>query len=600
MSGRGRVKKERVTGNILGSLHMRVVLILVVLIVSVMAVVGTFLISWVSTYYYDDFTEQMNSVFTTNMYTALKSEAASDNGSDKLKTVLEAYSASLGISRYRNFYILDGQTGALLAGSDDSEPERTPAIISALDGKIGQEKRVTATYFDRAVPVIVEDKVAYIIYIKDTKQEMAALTNSLFTIIIRSILFALVIAVFLSLILSKTITTPIENLTRSAKLMSMGEFKTRLEVHSQDEIGVLTETFNDMAQVLHETLEKVEGERDKLNTLFQHMTDGVTAFSRDGKIIHINPAAEDMLGVHMEDNPTFEELYGSTGISFKRALDQTSTEFLERDHAVSGRVLKVYFASFGSGEGGVIAVVHDITEQFKLDQSRREFVANVSHELRTPLTNVKSYTETLMEMQEADPELSARFYQVILNETDRMTRIVKDLLTLSKLDYAKMDWRMSEFSVRKSIENVYDAMIIEAKNRSHSFTLDIDGELPNILGDQGRIEQVLVNIVGNAIKYTPDGGQIKINAKYAEGKTVITVSDTGIGIAKKDIPRLFERFYRVDKARSRAAGGTGLGLAIAREIIEHHGGSIEIESQLDVGTTATITIADKPRNKEEG
>lgn len=599
MSGRARDKKERVTGSLLRSLHMRLAMILVVLIIAVMAVVGTFLINWVSTYYFDDFTEQMNSAFTANMYSALKSEAASENGAEALKGALEAYSSSLGISSNRNFYILDGKTGAMLEGSDDSEPERTPAVISALGGKIGQEKRVSAAYFDRAVPIIIDDKVEYIVYIKDTKQDMAALTNSLFQIIIRAILFALVIAIILSLVLSKTITTPIENLTRSAKLMSMGEFKTRLEVHSQDEIGILTETFNDMAQVLHETLEKVEGERDKLNTLFLHMTDGVTAFSRNGEIIHINPAAEEMLGVRLEDKPSFEELYGSTGISFERVLSQKATEFLERDYAVSGRVLKVYFAAFGSGDGGVIAVVHDITEQFKLEQSRREFVANVSHELRTPLTNVKSYTETLMEMGEPEPELSARFYQVILNETDRMTRIVKDLLTLSKLDYAKMDWKISEFPIKKSIENVYDAMVIEAKNHKHEFTLDIEGDLPVISGDQGRIEQVIVNIVGNAIKYTPDGGVVKIKARHEGEFTVIQVSDTGIGIAEKDIPRLFERFYRVDKARSRAKGGTGLGLAIAREIIEHHGGTIKIESTLDVGTTATITLADRPTNEED-
>lgn len=595
-----REGKERVKGGFLGSLHMQLVLTLVVLIVAVMIVVGTFLINRVSTYFFDDFTEQMNSVFTANVYTALKNEAASENGAERLETVLEAYSASLGISSSRNFYILDGKTGAFLAGSDDQEPERTPAIITALGGKIGQERRIRKAYFDRAVPIIVEDQVKYVVYIKDTKQAMDELTASLFEIIIRAILFALIIAVFLSFLLSKTITTPIENLTRSAKLMSMGEFKTRLEVHSQDEIGILTETFNDMAQVLHETLEKVEGERDKLNTLFLHMTDGVTAFTREGKLMHMNPTAEELLGVRPEDEPCFEDIYGSTGISFERALSQKSSEFLERDLAVSGRMLKVYFAAFSAGDGGVIAVAHDSTEQFKLEQSRREFVANVSHELRTPLTNVKSYTETLMEMTDVEPEITARFYQVILNETDRMTRIVKDLLTLTKLDYAKMDWKMSEFPIRKCIENVYDAMAIEARNHKHSIKLNIQGELPVITGDQGRIEQVLVNIVGNAIKYTPDGGKINIYAHHEDDHTVIAVEDNGIGIPEKDIPRLFERFYRVDKARSREKGGTGLGLAITREIIEHHGGNIKVESQLDVGTKVTVTFADKPRSTDEG
>ena len=582
-------------GGLLRSLHMKLVLILVVLIVSVMAVVGTFLINRVNVYYYNDFTEQMNSVFTANLFTMLGNEASGDNGASRLKDALEAYSTSLGINSYRNFYILDGRTGSVLEGSNDEEPERTPAVIAALDGKIGQEKRLSVSYFDRAVPILEGDAVKYIVYIKDTKQAMRDLTGSLFTIILQSILFGLVIAVFLSFLLSKTITTPIENLTRSAKLMSLGEFKTKLEVHSQDEIGVLTETFNDMAQVLQDTLEKVQDERDKLGTLFLHMTDGVTAFSPDGKAIHINPAAEEMLGIHAEDELTFDDIYGELGVAFEKVMSRKSPDFIELDHEVAGRNLKLYFAAFGSGdaEGGALAVIHDNTEQFKLEEARREFVANVSHELRTPLTNVKSYTETLMETPDADPELAQRFYQVILNETDRMTRIVKDLLTLSKLDYAKMDWKEVRFSIAESIRNVCRAMEIEIKNHEHTLKVELSDDLPVIEGDRERIEQVLTNIVANAVKYTPNGGRIEVKGVHGDGQTVITVRDNGIGIPEKDLPRLFERFYRVDKARSREKGGTGLGLAIAKEIVEHHGGSIQIDSEVDVGTTVTITLADR-------
>ena len=585
-----RAKKWRGYG--FRSLHMKLALILVLLIVSVMAVVGTFLFNRVSAHYYDDFTEQMNSVFNTNMFTMLKNEAVGDNGAARLKDALNAYSTALGINSTRNFYILDGETGKRLEGTSDDELERTAAIISALDGKIGQETSGAKPYMDRAVPIIVDDAVAYIVYIKDTKQEMQSLTSALFSIILQAMLVGLVIAVFLSFLLSKTITTPIENLTRGAQMLGTGEFQAQLAVHSNDEIGTLTETFNAMAQTLHETLETVQGERNKLSALFLHMTDGVAAFSRDGEIMQQNPAACEMLHISVDEGGKFSDIFREIDLQFDEILALTPPDSLERNFAVSGRTLRAYFAPFGAeeGEGGVIAVIHDITEQFKLETARREFVANVSHELRTPLTNIKSYAETLLDMCEPDDEMKKRFYGVIINETDRMTRIVKDLLILSRLDYAKMDWRMSWFSLAQSLENVVRAMEMDARAHRHEMTLTIASPLPQFFGDRERIEQVFVNIISNAIKYTPDGGRITIEARCDAGKILISVADTGIGIPKEDLERVFDRFYRVDKARSREKGGTGLGLAITREIIEYHKGTIRVESELSQGTTVFVSF----------
>lgn len=575
------------------SLHMKLVLILVLLIVSVMAVVGTFLFNRVSAHYYNDFTEQMNAVFNANMFTTLQSEAVGDEGAARIKNAIEANYTALGINTYRNFYILDGATGKRLEGTSDEELERTHAIIVALDGKIGQETSIAKPYLDRAVPVLVNGDVRYIVYIKDTKQEIQSLTASLFTIILQAMLFGLVIAIFLSFLLSKTITTPIENLTHGAQLMGQGQFQTKLEVHSDDEIGILTQTFNDMSQILKDTLETVEGERNKLNTLFLHMTDGVAAFSRDGRVMQLNPAAREMLGILPDEFGSFKDIFHDVEITFDQALALNQPDSIECNYFIDGRTLKIYFAAFGTdeGEGGVIAVIHDITEQFKLETARREFVANVSHELRTPLTNVKSYTETLLDMTEEQDETQKRFYGVILNETDRMTRIVKDLLILSRLDYAKMDWKMTTFSIKKSIENVYHAMEIDARNHKHTMELRLTSELPEIYGDRERIEQVLVNVISNAIKYTMDGGKIIVDAKCDGKQVYIAVSDNGIGVPEEDINRIFDRFYRVDKARSRERGGTGLGLAIAKEIVEYHGGSIQIDSKLDIGTTVTVTLA---------
>ena len=569
------------------SLHMKLVLILVLLIVSVMAVVGTFLFNRVNAYYYDDFTSQMNAAFNTNMYTMLQNEAVGEDGAARLKSVLGAYSTSLGISSERNFYILDGKTGTPLAGTTDDIPERTAAIVAALDGQVGQEKSAVKDYMDRAVPIIVEGEVLFVVYIKDTKHEIQRLVTSLFTIILQAMLVGLVIAIFLSLLLSKTITTPIENLTKSAKSMGEGEFESKIEVHSDDEIGTLTDTFNTMAQTLKETMETVEGERNKLNALFLHMTDGVASFGSDGKVLQLNPAACEFLGISQDEEHRFEDIFASLDLSFDAVRSLGANDYIDRDLFTGGRTLRVSFATVGA-EVAILAVIHDITEQFKLETSRREFVANVSHELRTPLTNVKSYAETLLDMCEPEDEMKKNFYGVIINETDRMTRIVKDLLILSRLDYAKMDWKISRFSLDESLRNVVLAMEMDAKNHKHELTLELPEPLPEMNGDKGRVEQVFVNILSNAIKYTPDGGKITVTGKNKGGKAEISVRDTGIGIPKKDLERIFDRFYRVDKARSRARGGTGLGLAITKEIVEHHGGTISVESELNVGTTVTI------------
>jgi len=266
---------------------------------------------------------------------------------------------------------------------------------------------------------------------------------------------------------------------------------------------------------------------------------------------------------------------------------------LETDFAVGEKQLKLNFAPFAleGGEHGVMTVVHDVTEQQKLESTRREFVANVSHELRTPLTNIKSYTETIIESGDSLPaEMRTNFLNVVLSETDRMSRIVGDLLTLSKFDYRKMDWNLSVFKTATVVDKVYQAMLMEAQKHGHDMTLNLQENLPEIKGDFERLEQVIINIISNSIKYTPDGGKIEITASGDEKTVVIRVKDNGMGVPSEDVSKLFDRFYRVDKARSREKGGTGLGLSIAREIVQHHGGDIYITSDLGKGMTVDIMI----------
>ena len=585
----------------LKSLQMKLVLILMLLVVAVMAVVGVFLVNSVTAYNRSDFQRQMVDFFALRGEELDKGLSACNGDLDQMEKVLEAYNGGLGLDDHRNFYILDGKTGEFLTSSEsrDATPfrELTPNMITAMEGEVGQTITALSPYFDVALPV---DGGNYVLAVVDDKGELDELTWTMFTILIRSLMFGLAVTILLSFILARTITNPVQRLTRTAQRIAAGDFSQQPQAESADEIGNLTRTFGEMAKVLENTLAEVNGERNKLSTLFTYMADGVVAFGKSGHILHMNPAAQQMLGMEFGPELTYTQVFPNLNVE-ESDLGEGG-RYIEIDYAANKRILKILLAMFGTAEdenSGIMAVLHDITEQKKLDSSRREFVANVSHELRTPLTNVKGYTETLLDAgDELDGETRRNFLQVIYNESDRMTHIVKDLLTLSQLDQGKMDMEMSPIPVKLIVQNIASAMLIEARGQGLTLETKLEEPLPLILADRNRMEQVIANIVSNAIKYNRPGGTVTLSAFSQEDKVVIKVQDTGIGIPQEDIPRLFERFYRVDKARSRERGGTGLGLAIAKEIVEQHQGTIGVESQLDAGTTVTITLPVCPPDHE--
>ena len=578
------------------SLHRKLVLVLVLLIVSVMAVVGTFLINSVTSYHIRSFQSQMSTVFTSEFILTLEQHA--DDGA-ALRETVEAFSAPLGIDEYRCFYVLDGRNGAYLSGSNDDYGAQlvlTPNILAAMNGQVGQDTETLGSYFDVAIPIRnAEGDVAFVVGVLDDKTELQDLNWSLFTILIRAMLFGLVVAIFLSFLLSKTITDPVERLTDQAERIAAGDFSSPANIGSNDEIGVLSQTFDEMSSQLAATLRQVEEEKNKLGTLFQHMADGMVAFDGHGQLLQFNPAAEVMLGKKLEESLHYSDVFPDVQVQpDDLAQDGKSIEI---DFAAGPRFLKVYFAPIrlGVDNKGLMAVLHDITEQRKLDDSRREFVANVSHELRTPLTNVRGYAETLMSADDIDRDMQLRFLGVISSEADRMTRIVKDLLTLTRLDYNRMEMHMQPMDLRELGVKAAQAMEGQATKQGLTFLCDLPEAMPQVTGDPERIQQVIINIITNAIKYNKPEGSVTITGGVEAQKAFIRVADTGIGVPKEDLPRLFERFYRVDKARSRESGGTGLGLAIARQIVETHGGSIGFDSEYGKGSTVTLylPLADK-------
>ena len=579
------------------SLHIKLVMILLLLVTSLMAVVGAFLMTSVTSFYIDDFYAQMSETFGESnaaFVHTLRSEAAQEDGMQRIQAMIETYSGTLGIDgRNRNYYILDARTGAFLAGSDEGGEtlEQTENILTARNGSVGDKSDIAANYMDVAIPIAGGDN-SFIIYIRDNRSTVSSLNSELLLIILQALLVGLLVSVTLSFLLAKTIIDPIEKLTEGTERIAKGDFNETLNVESTDEIGILTTTFNDMASVLHKTLEAVENERNKLDTLFLHMTDGVVAYDGNGALIHCNPAAAALLGRKSEDC-RYSELF-ETMCPFAHVVSLQRSDFVESELAVGDRSVEVCLAPFSDEQrGGVLVVLHDVTEHRKTEERRKEFVANVSHELRTPLTNIRSYAETIREAgDELSRETENDFLDVVISETDRMTNIVRDLLTLSRLDSGRSEMNMARFSFGAAIDAVLRSIELEARRHHHELTRSYPDSLPIIVGDRGRLEQVMLNVLGNAVKYTPDGGHIHVTAGESStgDKVWMEVADDGIGIPEADRSRIFERFYRVDKARSRESGGTGLGLSIATEIVQRHNGTLSLVDREGPGTTVRLEL----------
>ena len=583
----------------LRSLHIKLVLIMILLVVCLMTIAGAFLVNSVNRFYLNEFYTQMVEVFSQDtefirdLVTAREGET---DGVQAIDEILVAKMRPLGVDgKNRNYYLLDGDTGQILSSSDDDAgdtlEEITPNLLIALNEKReGDESDLTASYMDLALP-ISRGEEDYVIYILDQRATVRELNNQLFQLIIEALVFGLVISVLLSFLLSRAMVTPIRALTRGAQRVAEGDFGHEIQVESHDEIGVLTNAFNAMSRQLQSTLQEVESERTKLSTLFLHMTDGVVAFNQSGEVIHSNPAAEEMLGqaIPVGGLVTYGDLFQDM-VPLETVLT-TDRDCLEIETVWGERILLLLLAPFNrEKQVGVLVVVHDVTQQVKNETMRKEFVANVSHELRTPITNIRSYAETLAENPDLPPDTTASFLGVILSESDRMTHIVQDLLTLSRFDSGHSELNLTTFPFAGLLEESCQAMRIEAQRRGHTLRLEGTGGLPAIRADRERISQVVMNVLSNAIKYTPDGGRIVLTAGCTPDRVWLEVADNGIGIPPEDRDRIFERFYRVDKARSRESGGTGLGLSIAQEIVRQHQGSLTLVDRPGPGTTLRLEL----------
>lgn len=494
-----------------------------------------------------------------------------------------------------------GQTIASTMSSDRlSLPSYYNSVVSsALSGSESFSRSLRSTdkngqvrnWLGYGYPVEMDGEVKYVVYTQIDKSDINLKLSQTRRTLMMAVLLALVLTCVLGLLFANTITGPISALTRRANSLAKGKLDQHITVKSDDEIGQLTKSFNYMAKELRKTLLTMEGEKNKLEIVINNMTDGVLAFDGNGVLIHANPIALEMFELEnryfsLSDFLVMSEL-NKDDLKLNEIYEIT---FIRGDKYIVASFIPYAAESEGALEG-VVVVLHDITKLKMLDNMRKEFVANVSHEIRTPLTTIKSYAETLMDGALDSRETAMEFLRIIDSETDRMALLTQDLLELSSLDNNQFTFNYEIVNLIQLInESVRQNSLTAAKKNQKLIFRQPENNEMAVYVDPSRINQVINNIITNAMKYSNEKQSITIEVEEDIKNYYVLVSDKGIGIPKDDLKRVFERFYRVDKARSRSLGGTGLGLAIAKEIMEGHGGTIVAKSELQKGTTMILVF----------
>ncbi|WP_312542621.1 cell wall metabolism sensor histidine kinase WalK [Enterococcus sp.] len=453
------------------------------------------------------------------------------------------------------------------------------------------------------------DAVLGTLYLRSNLEAKYSEVSTTALIFVTASLIAAVISIVVALLVSRSITQPIGEMREQAIRIAKGDYSRKVAVHGKDELGQLAETFNQLGERIEETQEAMESERNRLDSVLSHMTDGVVATDRRGKVITINEMAMSLLNV------TTEEAVGQSILSLlqideeytlRKLLESPEEMLIERpsnDAAGANLILRIDFSMIRRESGfisGLVAVMHDVTEQEQNEQERREFVSNVSHELRTPLTSMRSYIEALSEGAWKDPEIAPNFLKVTLDETDRMIRMINDLLSLSRMDSGNAQLQSEYINFNELVNFVLDRFDMMVTNESKKYLIRREFTKRELWVevDTDKMIQVIDNIMNNAIKYSPDGGIITVKLMETHNNIVLSINDQGLGIPKKDLTKIFDRFYRVDKARARQQGGTGLGLAISREVIKSHGGAIWAESREHRGSTFYIMLPYEPYEED--
>lgn len=591
------------------SVQFKLVIMYLLLIIVAMQVIGAYFVRELEGQLEKNFQDSITNSITLLDYNAREEIIKNSDNSVKLQNdireLLVDYSrASSNLIEVR---IVDDKGKILgtsnlnnqgIVGQKSNDPlvKRTLSLGTTSEDKIYKdESNKNNRVWVNVSSIKNKGQVIGAIYLVADIESVYKQVDDITNIFITGTLIAMIITAVLGILLSRTITKPIIEMKRQAYAMARGNYSRKVKVYGVDEIGELADSFNTLTKRVQEAQAMTEGERRKLSSVLAYMTDGVIATDRRGKVILINTPAEKMLRVKHESangRSIIDVLDIGDTYQFEDLMEVDGSLTMDRSTLDKPYVLRANFSVIQRETGfnnGVIAVLHDITDQEKVDQERRDFVSNVSHELRTPLTSMHSYLEALSDGAWEDKEIAPRFLEVTQNETERMIRLVNDLLKLSRMDGGREQLEKSFVNFTDFFNHIIDRFEM-MKKEIIMFKRHIPREPVIIEIDEDKVMQVLDNIISNANKYSPDGGRISFYLKKFEDEIEVSIADEGLGVPDEDLANVFDRFFRVDKARSREMGGTGLGLAIAREVIEAHGGRIWAERNKTKGTIIKFTL----------
>ncbi|EKZ4847380.1 cell wall metabolism sensor histidine kinase WalK [Listeria monocytogenes] len=591
------------------SVQFKLVIMYLLLIIVAMQVIGAYFVRELEGQLEKNFQDSITNSITLLDYNAREEIIKNSDNSVKLQNdirelLVDFSRASRNLIEVR---IVDDKGKILgtsnlnnqgIVGQKSNDPlvKRTLSLGTTSEDKIYKdESNKNNRVWVNVSSIKNKGKVIGAIYLVADIESVYKQVDDITNIFITGTLIAMIITAVLGILLSRTITKPIVEMKRQAYAMARGNYSRKVKVYGVDEIGELADSFNTLTKRVQEAQAMTEGERRKLSSVLAYMTDGVIATDRRGKVILINTPAEKMLRVKHESangRSIIDVLDIGDTYQFEDLMEVDGSLTMDRSTFDKPYVLRANFSVIQRETGfnnGVIAVLHDITDQEKVDQERRDFVSNVSHELRTPLTSMHSYLEALSDGAWEDKEIAPRFLEVTQNETERMIRLVNDLLKLSRMDGGREQLEKSFVNFTDFFNHIIDRFEM-MKKETIMFKRHIPREPVIIEIDEDKVMQVLDNIISNANKYSPDGGRISFYLKKFEDEIEVSIADEGLGVPDEDLANVFDRFFRVDKARSREMGGTGLGLAIAREVIEAHGGRIWAERNKTKGTIIKFTL----------
>ncbi|HLR72664.1 MAG TPA: cell wall metabolism sensor histidine kinase WalK [Pseudogracilibacillus sp.] len=594
------------------SIQLKFIIIYILLLLIAVQVIGSYVARELEAELLTNFKESTNDridLLTYNLEQAFERERTDSPDELTLEEEVQNLVTDVDQTGASNIQILNDQ-GRVLGTNDylnqdtigkkitDPIVQRSLKFKSSLDNTL-LNQTTGERIFVRAEPILdSEDTILGVIYLEASLENVYGQLEEINKIFLRGSIIALIVSAILGVLVARAITKPIVEMRHQAQTMARGDYTTKVQVYGADEISQLAMTFNHLNDRLSHSRAETEQEQRKLSSVLENMSEAVIATDSHGEILLTNEAA----GRLFKQNPyrlisrdLLTLLHLDEKITDMVSLQDTGSIVLDFSTEEEILFVRANFTAIYNDEkredlNGVIAVLSDVTEDEKTEQERRAFVSNVSHELRTPLTSVNSYTEALLDGAWKDPTIAPQFLEVTKNETDRMIRMINDLLQLSRVDSEEMTLNRQAMDFNEFFHTIIDRFEMNTKDGNVRFYRYIPDKLFTVWMDKDRMTQVLDNILSNAVKYSPDGGKVVCKVERQLRHIVVSVKDEGLGIKYDQLDKIFERFYRVDQARTRELGGTGLGLSITRELVEAHYGRIWAESVEGKGTTIFFTL----------